>query len=168
MRDPRAPLDDAINEVARTLTARQPPDTLREAVRTRLTAGSHGRNLGWTPGSRVWQAGVAIAAVLVTVWIGRGWLPVTSTQPAPVASAPEVSPVPPAAEPIRGGVPDDTRSVQVVRSRPRRVTGDAVPPLTITPIVIEPLMEDSLSRDSDIQVMAVDIEPLRVEPLDAP
>ena len=158
-------LDAAIDAAARSLTAGEPPSSLRAAVQGRI---ARRRNASWL------VPAAAVAAVLVVALVGR-----TLSGPS-VAGGPEMPQLPakleppvlvavPAPRPIMGAA--DVRRVvatTVPSAPPAMDTPDAPPeepaPM-IPPITIEPLETKLIAVETGSGVMPIEIEPLQIEPL---
>ena len=148
-------IENAINDVARSMTEGQPSSALRGDVRARI--GSSPLRMSWWRPSLV-AVGIA---VLLALWIGsRGQ---TVTPPyvskdieiaAPTATTP--APIAPPAEDVEGR-----------RPAARRISSSGVvfPDAPILPLTIDPLPMTSLNVDDSgvplLEIPAMEIAPLQ-------
>jgi len=169
MRDEfRTPLDDEIDDVARSLTAAPPSPALRSAVRRRIPGHADFRS-AW----RRWPVSIAAAAAVIalaTVWPDRkapvdspASSPAVATVTPPPALDPSIEPRPTPPGPVAGlafpGSPGEPARV--------RPTSESLleGPTTLTePLVMEPLELNPLGVDG-IEIRTLTVEALSLEPL---
>jgi len=153
----RSPMDDEIDDVARSMMAASPSAALRSGVRDRIAGRSGGSHVGR------WPLGIAAAAAVIalaTVWPDRK-APVD-----PPASSPAVVTVapPPAIDPSMESRPMVIRDapVQPDTVRPGRAQALSIasgPPLEVEQLEWAPLETPALD-DSMLVVEGLQIEPL--------
>ena len=165
-------IDAVIAEAARSLTAADPPPTLRVAVRDRIERPAFGASvflgppkLGTSEGGRrkkAWwlvPAGATVALVVVALVLGR-----PATPPTPVvqpgSDAPAVVAAPVVTVPVT--TPETTSERRVAATL--EPTPEELEPL-IPPITIPLLETKQIAVDTSSGVMPIEFMPLRIEPL---
>jgi hypothetical protein len=160
--EPRTPLDDAIDEVARALTRGPAPD-LRSRVAERLETRASG--VAW------WQPALATALIIAAVlllWPARDASPPRSAEERPAPTVPARVPAPTEPPRVAAATSPAPSRPMLRRSRASRLTETTWPELTraLPPIEVEPIVIDGLAREATASIDAVDLPGLAVEPLD--
>lgn len=161
MRDDRSPdhIDALIDDVARSISEGAPPVSLRAAVRARI---GHRQQRTF----RVWRAGLAAAAMVAALVVGRAIFDIPSSRPGTLVERNVVRP--PSVRPpdaVSSGVPEGTEP------GPRRVTTNGVPmlrpspPVVMVPIDVRPLEDPPLQVEMSELPMPLRAEYLEIDPL---
>ena len=147
----RESLDDAIDRVAREMTACRAPAGVSARVRHRITGSPR-----WSPSVALLAATAAVAVIAGTasIWNGNPARPVRVSAPAPAAalashSRPALIPLARSAKPATIG-----------RMEGQPAAGPA--PLEIVPLEIEPIVLATLPEAAPL-----DVEEIRVAGIDA-
>ena len=166
----RDPLDDLIDQTARSMTAGAPSAGLRDAVRSRVT-GRNRRAARWFS-VPAWQGALAAAVMVVvaallgpTMWRDG----VSRDAREPVPSAQPTTPPPTPAAPAVSGEP--AASVASAEGRPAAepvsasARARAPQPIVIEPLNLDPLEAPRMSVEAIQDSMPIVVDPLRVVPL---
>jgi hypothetical protein len=161
----RSPVDDEINDVARSLTAAPPSAALRARISARVSA--HSRV------SHAFRWSVAVAAASAVLTLMMVWPERESTVNAPVTREQVVTAVPPPAidQPIdRRPAPFVTGRSAAGAGEPGRVRPiEAVVPgepiAAVDPLMVEPLKDLNPIRPDGIEVSVLAVDAMTVAPL---
>ena len=161
----RSPVDDEIDDVARSLTAAPPSAALRALIGARVTPHSRvSHAFGWS----VAVAAASVALILAMVWPGR-----ESTVNAPVTREQVVTAVPPPAidQPIeRRPAPSIIGQSSAGSGEPDRVRATAEasrsePLAAVEPLILEPLMDPNPIGLDGIEVSVLTVEAMTIAPV---